>query len=457
MPLIWFRNDLRIDDNPALTAAINHANAQQLPCHALFISTPQQWQQHHMAAIKIDFIQRHVNQLAQQLAQMGIKLQHIQVSDFAAQQQALIHYCQQHQIQTVYANSEVELNEARRDQQLITQGLKLQLSEADCIIAKGSLTNSQGEMYKVFTPFKKVWLQRLQQSPLKLDSPAPLANISTLEAPAIIQFDGPIICSDKWPLANVVTQQVLPRFLQHKHANYHHDRDYPANKGTSGLSPYLAIGAISAKRVVSELLHHYPALLHEGDQTQLSWLNELAWHDFYRHLVHHFPQLCKGNNFNHKYDALPWPNRMDYFTAWCQGKTGYPIVDAAMRQLVTTGWMHNRLRMIVASFLTKHLLVDWRLGERFFIQHLIDGDLCANNGGWQWSAGTGCDAQPYFRIFNPITQSEKYDPNGHFIRNYLPELENVPLKHLHFPHAYLANQAHHDYWPPLVEHKTARQ
>ncbi|KKL09937.1 hypothetical protein LCGC14_2560890 [marine sediment metagenome] len=147
------------------------------------------------------------------------------------------------------------------------------------------------------------------------------------------------------------------------------------------------------------------------------------------------------------------------FTAWCQGKTGYPLVDAAMRQLLQTGWMHNRLRMVVASFLSKHLLIDWRKGERFFMQHLIDGDLASNNGGWQWAASTGCDAQPYFRIFNPITQSERFDPEGKFIRKYIPELTSVPDKHIHFPHAYLALQGSdkNQYWPAIVDHKAARQ
>ena len=184
----------------------------------------------------------------------------------------------------------------------------------------------------------------------------------------------------------------------------------------------------------------------------------MIWREFYRHLLFHFPNLCQHKNFNAKYNNLPWPNNAQYIQAWQQGKTGYPIVDAAMRQLNQTGWMHNRLRMIVGSFLTKHLLVDWRLGEQYFMSKLIDGDLAANNGGWQWCAGTGCDAQPYFRIFNPITQSERFDACGDFIRKYVPELTDVPNQYIHFPHDYLATQTHYStmYCSPIVEHKEAR-
>lgn len=200
-------------------------------------------------------------------------------------------------------------------------------------------------------------------------------------------------------------------------------------------------------------------VLSSSKSNVFTWVNELVWREFYRHLIVAYPKLNKYQNFNEKYDPVQWRSADADFTAWCQGKTGYPLVDAAMRQLLQTGWMHNRLRMVVASFLTKHLLIDWRKGERFFMQHLIDGDLASNNGGWQWAASTGCDAQPYFRIFNPITQSERFDPEGEFIRKYIPELTSVPNKHIHFPHAYLALQGSekNKYWPAIVDHKAARQ
>jgi len=250
---------------------------------------------------------------------------------------------------------------------------------------------------------------------------------------------------------------MLANFFSQKLTDYGQLRDIPSLKATSGLSAYLAAGVISPKTILATLLRYQPDILSDTNSEAFTWLNELIWREFYRHLLFHFPDLCKHQCFNEKYQNLAWPVNQAFFNAWCQGKTGYPIVDAAMRQLIQTGWMHNRLRMIVASFLTKHLLIDWRLGERFFMQHLIDGDLAANNGGWQWSAGTGCDAQPYFRIFNPITQSQRFDPSGKFIRKYLPELADIPDKYIHFPHEFISKNQLQCYWPAIVEHKVARE
>ena len=451
MQLMWFRRDFRIVDNPALFHALQHG-----PCRAIFIATPLQWQQHGMAAIQVDFIERHVNWLAQQLATLGVVLDYIEVADYTAQITALQHYCIAHQISNVCANSEVELNEQHRDQQLIASGLSLQLFEADVLVSKGSVLNQQGSMYKVFTPFRNAWLKQLQQRSV-IVTPIPRGYLPLTKPPASICLSAEKVSSQQWPLAEQVMQAVLSSFLQNKHASYQTMRDFPAQRGTSRLSPYFAIGALSVKSVVNQLLQMYPQLLDNAHAPSFAWLNEFAWRDFYKHLLFHLPKLCRHQTFNSNYQQLPWRNNAQLFTAWCSAKTGYPLVDAAMRQLQQTGWMHNRLRMVVASFLTKHLLIDWRMGERYFMSQLIDGDFSANNGGWQWAAGTGCDAQPYFRIFNPIRQSEKFDPDGSFIRHYLPELADVPLKYLHFPHQYLAeHNLQHHYWPAIVEHKAAR-
>jgi deoxyribodipyrimidine photo-lyase len=262
--------------------------------------------------------------------------------------------------------------------------------------------------------------------------------------------------SAQWPLAPDFEQHALPLFFQNKIANYASVRDIPSIKGTSGLSPYLSAGVISPRYILRVLLTKFPDILLAEDSAEFSWLNEIIWREFYRHLMFHEPRLCKNQCFNTKYQNLHWINNEQLFKQWCEGKTGYPLVDAAMRQLNQTGWMHNRLRMVVASFLTKHLLLDWRLGEKYFMQNLIDGDLASNNGGWQWAASTGCDAQPYFRIFNPIRQSERFDPKGDFIRKYLTELENIPNKHIHFPHKYIKDNNLNIYWPAIVEHKEAR-
>ena len=465
--ILWIRRDLRIHDNPALVSAVENGVSI-----AVFISTPQQWQQHHLAPIKADFIYRHLKQLESQLAEFGITLLHLKATDFDDQATKLIDLCKQIDAQSVYANSEPEVDEQARDQHLISRGVNLQISDCDVMLPLGSVLNQQGEMFKVFTPFKNAWLKQVQakgiqcshtpvipaESPDDQHSEAQLPDsLSAYRLADDYDFDFPRVDSSRWPMSEDVLSSVIPNFLANKVNDYAHLRDIPSVKGTSGLSPYLTIGTVSPRWLAIQLIQQQPDLLFDSQLPAFSWLNELIWRDFYKHLMFHHPKLVKGANFQQKYNGLDWYQDHPSFKAWCEGRTGYPLVDAAMRQLVDTGWMHNRLRMVVASFLTKHLLIDWRWGERFFMTHLIDGDFSANNGGWQWASSTGCDAQPYFRIFNPITQSEKFDPKGTFIRKYIPELQNIPDKHVHFPHDYIAkNGINSEYWQPIVEHKEAR-
>ena len=331
--------------------------------------------------------------------------------------------------------------------------------ESDVIVKKGQVLNKTNEMYKVFTPYKRAWLSYVKQHGFSyLGKPSSVLSASQIEEKKQ-NLVAPLDCvgtSDSWPLAEQVEQQVIPDFYQYKVANYANKRDFPAIKATSGLSPYLAIGAISPRYLLMLFLQRFPDILVASDSEEFTWLNELIWREFYRNLIFHRQDLSKHACFNPKYSAVKWPNNKTLFAQWCEGKTGYPLVDAAMRQLNQTGWMHNRLRMVVASFLTKHLLIDWRWGEKYFMQQLIDGDLAANNGGWQWAASTGCDAQPYFRVFNPIRQSERFDPKGEFIRKFIPELAQLPDKEIHFPHKHIAKERLSIYWPAIVEHKQAR-
>jgi len=454
MNLIWFRNDLRIHDNLALVQAMSNG-----PCKALFMSTLTQWKKHDVGAAKLAFIQAHINELSDNLALLGVRLDVIEADDFNGQISTLNNYCEEHGITQIFANGEPELNEVSRDRK-IQQGLiRFNLYESDVIVAKGTVRALHGEMFKVFTPFKKAWLRQAS-----VQQYVPYSVPNAVNQPLSTEIVRPCFTDDevakkiakKWPLASRIREQCLALFFEDKHDHYHSVRDFPAQKGTSGLSAYLAIGAISVNEVMAHLLQHSPQIFNDMKANTFAWLNELVWRDFYRHLQYHFPQLAKGECFQPRYQDLPWHNNQDNFDAWCTGNTGYPLVDAAMKQLNTTGWMHNRLRMVVASFLTKHLLIDWHWGERYFMQQLIDGDYSANNGGWQWAASTGCDAQPYFRVFNPIRQSERFDPDGEFIRMYLPELEGVPAKLIHFPHKYLEDRQLNVYVKPLVDHKTAR-
>ena len=451
--LIWFRKDLRIQDNPALCEAVKHGVSR-----AVFISTPAQWKRHDLAPIQVNFILRHLEQLRCQLKSYGISLIHLRANRYDDQLTTLASYCQCNEIDTVYVNQQLELKENVRDKQASRYDLNLVSFSSETIVPLGDIVNKQGDMFKVFTPFKKTWLAHVQHHGVKVEKqPDFLTSVHSDNDSVQETFDYPNVDSSHWPLSETVLNQVIPKFIQKKLHRYEQQRDYPALKGTSGLSPYLAIGAINSRYLANELIIHSPDVLDDQNHPHFSWLNELIWRDFYKHLLFHYPNLIRGDCFQTKYQQLNWPNNPAFFQAWCEGKTGYPLVDAAMRQLLHTGWMHNRLRMVVASFLTKHLLVDWRWGERFFMQHLIDGDFSANNGGWHWAAGTGCDAQPYFRIFNPITQSEKFDPQGEFIRKFLPELSDVPSKHIHFPHIYLEKTSQTEkYWPAIVEHKQAR-
>lgn len=449
--LLWFRNDLRTHDNPALHYFLKCTRSESSR-KAFFFVSEGQWQQHDWSAIKIDFIKRHALALVAELAELNISLEIVYVDDFKGQISYLKNYCQKHNIQQVAANSELEFNEQQRDAECVKQGIALKLFEADVIVPKGKVLNQSGQFFKVFTPFKKAWLRYVQTFGFEYLGKIDGDNDKRPLATAL--FDNG--ASNAWPLASEFETKVMPHFFNKKLTAYANDRDIPSIKGTSGISPYLAIGAISPRFLLLLLINKFPDILVATDSPEFAWLNEIIWREFYRHLLFHEQRLCKHQSFNEKCQNIEWRSEQALFQAWCDGKTGYPLVDAAMRQLNQTGWMHNRLRMVVASFLTKHLLIDWRLGEKYFMQKLIDGDLAANNGGWQWAASTGCDAQPYFRIFNPIRQSERFDPNGDFIRKYIPELVEVPVKHIHFPHQYIKNNQKTLYWPPIVEHKAAR-
>ncbi len=452
--LFWFRRDLRLFSNEALIEALNNGAK-----HTIFFVCEKQWAQHNTAPIQIDLLKRRVSYIREKLAEYGINLHVIEAPYFTDCQTKLLDFCQQYEIKHIIANKEYELNEFNRDKaiqaQCDQQQITFTLYEGDIIAPVGSVRTQNNEMYKVFTPFKRAWLKQYQDTHFSL-VPWPLSsNPIEIESCELLSSDD---SSKKWPVDDDTLANVVDNFIHDKLASYNDVRDIPSVKGTSGLSPYLALGVVSSKQLMVNIQQQYPDILTTSKSKTFTWVNELIWREFYKHLIAEFPKLSRGANFNEKYDSVVWRDNEAEFKLWCEGRTGYPLVDAAMQQLLQTGWMHNRLRMVVASFLTKHLLIDWRKGEQFFMQHLIDGDLASNNGGWQWAASTGCDAQPYFRVFNPITQSERFDPSGQFIRKYLPELEKVPDKHIHFPHTYLAatGQSEHCYWPAIVDHKAAR-
>ena len=458
--LVWLRQDLRLADNPALAAG-QAGGARVIAC---YLVTPGQWRAHHMAPIQADLIYRRLQFLTRSLDKLGIPLVVRQVDDFSGVPAEITGLCRQWSIASVYCQAQYELNETRRDEsvarELALAGVGFERLAGDCLIAPGGLKTRQGGDYRVFTPFKRAWLAALAGSGWQ-SAPAPVSqprfDPTPADKPLETVFEYPRRDSRAWPVVDHEIDSRLVAFCQQGAADYHRQRDFPAVNGTSGLSPYLATGMLSVRHCLQALVqvHGLPRGSEGGAAT---WLSELIWREFYRHVLAANSALCLHKPFQAWTARIPWQRDESALEAWRQGRTGFPIVDAAMRQLLATGWMHNRLRMIVASFLAKDLLIDWRLGERWFMQQLIDGDFASNNGGWQWAASTGTDAQPYFRIFNPTTQGERFDPTGEFVRNWIPELAHITGRAVHQPHKWAsANNRTLDYPAPVVDHAVARK
>ncbi len=460
--LVWFRADLRIHDNPALYAACQQSDAKVIAC---WWATPQQWQQHGIADKQLKFIHDSLLLLQQSLAELNIPLYVLQGDVFQTLPQQLLHYCQQQGVSQLFYNYQYEYNELQRDRQvehtLQQAGILCQGFHDSVLLPPGTVLTADKRMYQVFTPFKTAVIKRLFQAlPDCYPAPQKRETRNQLEQPDIPPFypSGEKANYDPqlFPPGEKRAIQALRQFSANQLSDYLHQRDRPAIKGTSFLSAWLATGQLSPRQCLHRVLNDHPEALQ--DEVGLSWLNEIIWREFYRHLLVAWPALCRYQPFQAWTNKVAWRNDKQQFTAWCEGRTGYPIVDAGMRQLNTTGWMHNRLRMICASFLVKDLLIDWRKGERYFIEHLIDGDVAANNGGWQWAASTGTDAAPYFRIFNPQLQGEKFDPEGEFIKKWLPELCMIPGKMIHQPWRWADKNATTLAYPrPIVDHAQARK
>jgi deoxyribodipyrimidine photo-lyase len=445
--LLWFRSDLRIHDNPALYQASQGAESLL----AVYIQCPVQDRLHKRGARQLTFIQQHLQLLKKLFKQNQIEFHILECNLFSAVANLLNHFIQQHNITALFANRENGINEERRDQQVKDQiNIPFQRFNGDCILPPATVLTQSNEMFRVFTAFRNAWIRQLQQQGYTL---APLPEIFTQPLITPAQSD-----SSSWPAGESAAQDRLHSFCQQSLLDYQEQRDFPNLDSTSRISPYLAIGTLSAKQCLHAIQSTLGYLPLSPGEKGFAWLNELVWREFYRHLMSAYPELSKNSCFKAPMNQLQWVNDKQLFKAWCEGKTGYPIVDAAMRCLNQSGWMHNRLRMIVASFLSKDLQMDWRLGEQYFMQQLIDADFASNNGGWQWAAGTGADAAPYFRIFNPSLQGEKFDKQGKFIKLWVEELKQVPEKYIHKPHIWFKSQNIQSSYPqPVVDHNLARK
>ncbi len=468
-PLIhWFRRDLRLRDNTALAAAARDSGGAVIP---VFIFDETVLRGRFVGAARVRFLLESLEALTAALRERGSTL----VLCRGNPQQELLRLLDEHHASGVYWNRDYSPYAVARDtaikQALHNAGYRARSFKDLVVCEMDEITTNDGHPYKVYTPYARRWHQHLIATGVQVaDVPdlRPVVGAETLSIALPTLVD----------LGLTTTQQALPGGEQPAHellrtftdlqqplsiVSYKEARNLLALPGTSRLSAHLRLGTISVRTCVQAAQN----ALHSATPPAVvgieAWLGELAWRDFYVQILYHFPHVLRGA-FKPQYDALAWENDADLFAAWCAGRTGYPVVDAAMRQLNHEAWMHNRARMIVASFLTKDLLIDWRWGERYFMQHLVDGDPAANNGGWQWAAGTGTDAQPFFRIFNPTSQGQKFDPQGDYVRRYVPELAAVPDKYMHTP--WIMSEADqrrygvrigHDYPVPVVDHKVQRK
>jgi len=438
--LVWFRRDLRVDDHPALHRALQQC--RRVYCAFVFdrdILDPLP-----RADRRVEFIRASLVELDADLRALAAQ-EHaglIVLHDRAST--ALPALAQQLGVQAVYAAHDYEPQAQARDARvrgtLAGLGIALHTVKDHVVFEGRELLSGSGTPYTVFTPYKRAWLARLQAAgALPVHETAPWAAAlaprpAALRAPipslAALGFAGTNLAQLQIPTGSSGARQLCEDFLE-RLDRYHETRDFPARKGPSYLGVHLRFGTVSLRRLVTLARQRVLG----GSAGAATWLGELVWREFYFQILANFPHVATSA-FKPAYDAIRWehgPHAHALYQAWCEGRTGYPIVDAAMAQLNQSGYMHNRLRMVAGSFLVKDLGIDWRWGERYFAEKLNDFDLAANNGGWQWVASSGCDAQPWFRVFNPVSQSRKFDPQGRFIRRYLPQLAALPDGALHAP------------------------
>ncbi|SFF08707.1 cryptochrome/photolyase family protein [Paracidovorax wautersii] len=469
--LVWFRRDLRSTDH----AALHHALRQCQQVHCAFVFDTEILDPLPRADRRVEFIRESLVELDASLRELSGDAHGGLIACHGLARDELPALARQLGVQAVFANHDDEPQALERDEHvrsvLLALGIRLLTFKDHTVFERGEVLTQSGTPYTVFTPYKNAWLRKIDDFYLSAYPVEPRARrlaprpeglrrpVHSLNA---LGFEPTGLAQLRLPTGMQGAQQLLDDFLERIDA-YDEARDFPAVKGPSYLSVHLRFGTLSIRQA-ARLAHERSA---RGSAGAATWLSELIWRDFYFQVLAHHPQIAGGASFKPAYDAIEWDSGAHadaLFAAWCEGRTGYPLVDAAMAQINQTGYMHNRLRMVVASFLAKDLGVDWRRGERYFAEKLNDFDLSANNGGWQWASSSGCDAQPYFRIFNPVSQSRKFDPEGRFIRRYLPQLAKLPDAALHAP--WLARPLElqaagvtlgEDYPRPVVDHDEARQ
>ncbi|MEZ5146408.1 MAG: deoxyribodipyrimidine photo-lyase [Bacteroidales bacterium] len=415
--VFWFRRDLRLNDNAALYHALNRGK----PVLPIFIFDPEILKELPEKDARVTFIYALLNQINQKQEKQGSQLLIKQGKPLSVFKDLI----QEFEIAAVYTNRDYEPYAIQRDQEvknfLESKHIIFHEFKDQVIFEKSEVSKQDGSPYTVYTPYSKIWLQKFKEK--KIESYPSEDHLDKL----IKAETGPKL--NLKDLGFKQSEITVPGFDISKNLieNYSKTRDVPSTEGTSHLGPYLRFGTVSIRE-----------LARKAANFEETFLKELIWREFFMQILYHFPHVV-DQSFKPAYDKIEWLKDETQFKKWCEGKTGYPMVDAGMRQLNQTGYMHNRVRMVVASFLCKHLLIDWRWGEAYFAEKLLDFELSSNNGNWQWAAGTGCDAAPYFRVFNPASQQEKFDPDWIYIKKWVPEFGT------------------HQYPEPIVDHKFARE
>ena len=468
--LMWFRRDLRVSDN----ATLHHALTSCSQVHCVFVFDKDILADLPRVDRRVEFIRESLQELDGALRALSGHPQAGLIVRHAVACEEIVYLAQALKAQAVFAGRDYEPQALNRDEQvrgaLASAGIVFETCKDQVIFERRDILTQSGTVYGVFTPYKNNWLSRLETHHL-LDhqitsraaglAPRPPALQTAVPRLTDIGFEASNLPTLRIPTGESGAHQLFEAFFE-RMDDYHATRDFPAVRGPSYLGVHLRFGTVSIRRLVATAWQRQLA----GSQGAAVWLSELVWRDFYFSILANFPHVAT-QAFKPEYDAIQWdrgPHADTLFAAWCAGQTGYPLVDAAMAQINQTGYMHNRLRMVTGSFLVKDLGLDWRWGERYFAQHLNDFDLSANNGGWQWVSSSGCDAQPYFRIFNPVSQSQKFDPQGKFIRRYLPVLAKLADKYLHAPWTAKPSDLQaagvtlgQNYPHPVVSHDEARR
>lgn len=446
----WFRRDLRITDNTALHHAVK-ASEQVIPVYLL-----SQWEKTHpwTGSGRQQFLCENLAALAGNIEALGSRL----VIRQGNADEVLEQLIRETRADAVYTNRDPDPFGKAMEQKVAALCSKMGVafhSYKDAVLQEaGEVLTGEGKPYRVFTPYSRNWVALPKAAPWpRIRSFGKAHQVKSLLLPTLDHWQLPASNVQLPEAGERAARTRMKSFIADKGLQrYGMDRNTPFGPTTSGLSPYLRWGLIG----IRELYQRCQLATEGADAPSVTsiqtYLKELAWREFYMAILHFYPEVLE-TEFNADFRNVPWEGSEAAFEVWKQGRTGFPIVDAGIRQLLATGWMHNRVRMIVSMFLTKDLHVHWRLGESFFMQHLVDGEIASNNGGWQWSAGTGADAAPYFRIQNPWTQTTRYDPQGDYIRQWVPELANVPATALKSPPTI---PLHPDYPLPMVDHSVER-